>query len=164
MEIVSGGAKENKKLRRSLLYDMNKLDEKVGYHLAPQKQVKTITDLKSVLNLDNPIDNLEEFIEFDKKIQSESSHYNNLVILLIFYPFLNLANIIFFFKREILAFKARARTLTEAVGGFVNVLMSHELQLKFSGCGKPNKGISKENFSATNSYNMLKGKILNCSV
>lgn len=39
------------------------------------------------------------------------------------------------------------------------MVITPEVQMRFSACGKPNKGVAKENFSATKMYMELKGTV-----
>lgn len=47
--------------------------------------------------------------------------------------------------------------MTDAISGVLNEIMTHELQMLFSACGKPNKGVAKEKFKVTYIYQILKG-------
>lgn len=56
-----------------------------------------------------------------------------------------------------MSYMTRGKTFSEAIASALSSVMSPELQMKFSACGKPNKGVAKENLSATKLYTELKG-------
>lgn len=47
--------------------------------------------------------------------------------------------------------------MSEAIGSALSSIISLELQMQFSGCGKPTKGVAKENLSSTELFKILTG-------
>lgn len=71
-------------MKRSVLYNISKLEEKVvGLH-ASQGQGNNLTDLQRKLGLSQPIMDLRSFFEFDNKLKSEKNFADSLVIFCLF--------------------------------------------------------------------------------
>lgn len=60
-------------------------------------------------------------------------------------------------QRQFLSFKTKSKQLHEAIGNALSSIMDQDLQTKFSGCEKLNKGVGKQNFSNTHLYKELNG-------
>lgn len=58
-------------LRRSVLYNLNKIDEKLSSVLSAQNKSNSLADLKKKLGIECPINDINTFYEFDRKIKEE---------------------------------------------------------------------------------------------
>ncbi|XP_043271502.1 uncharacterized protein [Venturia canescens] len=104
-----------------------------------ENALKHGSEARKVITTALPINNLEDFLKFDKSLQDENAETKSALIILL--------------KSSV----AGITSIQKDIGIMVSTIMSKAVQIKYSGCGRKVKNAeTKLNFSATLTFECMK--------
>ncbi|XP_043271501.1 uncharacterized protein [Venturia canescens] len=127
--------------KRSLQYDLDKKIVEINNNImfSSKSALKHGSEARKVITTALPINNLEDFLKFDKSLQDENAETKSALIILL--------------KSSV----AGITSIQKDIGIMVSTIMSKAVQIKYSGCGRKVKNAeTKLNFSATLTFECMK--------